>query len=199
MDRPLAALDQIAGTLARMSASSQADNPYEMTRAELDAFLAEPQFAAISTVRRDGSPVAGVFGFEWDGEFLYLSVRSTRLIVKRLARDPRICITAFNRTYPPKWVVIQGTAESIEPPDEETERRMMLRFMAPDSPVQTMADLDLDEFWKNYTTVGRVFYRIRPHTILSEDGAKWGDHEGVAGAGVSDELARERGDLGTAG
>jgi PPOX class probable F420-dependent enzyme len=179
-----------------MSDVSSETSPFTMTRAELDAFLAEPRFAAVTTLRRDGSPVQTVLGFEWDGEAMNLSLRSTRLMVKRLARDPRISIAVFNNEYPPKWVVIQGTAQLVPDPGYEATRRKMMRYMAPDSPTMTLDGLDLDEFWKGYTEVGRVFYRVRPDSILSEDGVKWGDHERVAGAGVSDALARQRGELG---
>jgi PPOX class probable F420-dependent enzyme len=178
-----------------MTDVSSTNSPFAMTPAELDAFLAEPRFAAVTTLRRDGSPVQTVLGFEWDGEAMSLSLRSTRLTVKRLARDPRISIAVFNNEYPPKWVVIQGTAEIVPDPGYEATRRKMLRYMAPDSPTMTLDHLDLDEFWKGYTEVGRVFYRVVPSVVLSEDGTKWGDHERVAGAGVSDALARERGDL----
>jgi PPOX class probable F420-dependent enzyme len=172
-------------------------NPFAMTTDELNTFLSEPQYASVSTLRQDGSPVTIVLGFDWDGKALYLSCRNTRLIVKRLARDPRICVTVFNQTYPPKWVSIQGTAEVVDDPGYEETRRQMLRYMAPDSPTMRDSglDIDLDEFWKGYTVVGRVFYRVRPRSILSEDAVKWGDHERVAGAGVSDARARQRGDL----
>jgi PPOX class probable F420-dependent enzyme len=178
-----------------MTDGASQNSPFAMTQQELDAFLAEPRFAAVTTLRRDGSPVQTVLGFEWDGEAFNLSLRSTRLTVKRLARDPRISIAVFNNEYPPKWVVVQGSAEVMPDPGYEATRRKMLRYMARDSPTMTLDDLDLDEFWKGYIEVGRVFYRVVPRVLLSEDGAKWGDHEQVAGAGVSDALARERGDL----
>src|ERR1700727_2711420 len=102
-----------------MSDASSEKSPFAMTQAELDAFLAGPRFAAVSTLRRDGSPVQTVLGFEWDGEAMNLSLRSTRLTVKRLARDPRISISVFNNEYPPKWVVIQGTAQVVPDPGDE--------------------------------------------------------------------------------
>lgn len=172
-----------------MSRSADSDNPYAMSREQLDAFLDGARFAAVSTLRRDGSPVQTVLGYEWDGEAVNLSVRGTRMIVKRLARDPRIAITVFTNEYPPKWVVLQGSAEVVEDPGYEATRRKMMRYMAPESPTMTLDHLDLERFWEGYVAVGRVFYRVVPHTILSEDGAKWGDHAQMAGAGVSDARA----------
>ncbi len=173
-----------------------ADNPYEMTKPELDAFLAETRFASVSTLRKSGAPVGVVLGYEWDGESIFLSMRSTRMIVKRLARDPRICVTIFSNEYPPKWVVIQGIAEVVEDPGFERSKRKALRYLAAESPAMTLeGGLDLEEYWKNYFAVGRVAYLVRPTSILTEDGVKWGNHEEVAGAGISDAQARARGEL----
>ena len=178
-----------------MKETEELDNPFAMTRGEINAFLAVPRFAAVSTLRQSGAPIITVLGFEWDGEAMNLSLRSTRMMVKRLARDARISISVFNNEYPPKYVVIQGVAEVVPDPGYAATRRKMLRYMGPGSPTMTVKGLDLDEFWKGYTEVGRVFYRVKPTSILSEDGAKWGDHAHVAGAGISDAAARKRGEL----
>jgi PPOX class probable F420-dependent enzyme len=170
-------------------------NPYAMNRDELNAFLEERRFASVSTLRKDGSPIGVVLGYEWDGESMFLSVRSTRIIAKRLARDPRICITVFNNEYPPKYVIIEGVAEVIDDPGFVRTKRKALRYLAPDSPAMTLEKkLDLDEYWKGYLEVGRVAYLVKPQKLMSEDGAKW-DHEKSAGAGISDAQARARGEL----
>jgi PPOX class probable F420-dependent enzyme len=166
-----------------------------MSREEMLAFLDERRFASVSTLRKDGSPLAIVLGYEWDGDSMFLSVRGTRAIVKRLARDPRVCITVFNNEYPPKYVIIEGVAEVVDDPGFVRTKRKALRYMAADSPAMKLErKLDMDEFWKGYLEVGRVAYRVRPRRLMSEDGAKW-DHERSAGAGVSDAQARARGEL----
>lgn len=178
-----------------MSQQIDTANPYAMNREELNAFLEERRFASVSTLRKDGSPIGVVLGYEWDGESMFLSVRSTRIIVKRLARDPRICITVFNNEYPPKYVIIEGAVEVIDDPGFVRTKRKALRYLAPDSPAMTLAKkLDLEEYWRGYLEVGRVAYLVRPRKLMSEDGAKW-DHEKSAGAGVSDAQARARGEL----
>jgi PPOX class probable F420-dependent enzyme len=167
---------------------------FAMTDEQITEFLAEPWFASVASLRRDGSPIIMYVGYEWDGEFLYFSLRGTRLLVKRLARDPRVSIAVTNTIYPPKFVTIQGEAEIVDDPGYERARRMWLRYMGPDAPTMTIKDLDLDAFWEAYTEVTRVLYRVRPSSIISEDAGKW-DHEASGGAGNSDALARLRGDL----
>jgi PPOX class probable F420-dependent enzyme len=171
------------------------ENSFAMTPGELDAFLAAPRYASMATLRKDGSPLAVVVGFSWNGESVFFTLRNTRMMVKRLARDPRICINVFNNEYPPKYVIMEGVAQVFDDPGYVRTRETALRYMAADSPVQTVGGIDLEEFFKNYTSVGRHCYIVRPQRILSEDGAKWNDHARVAGAGDSDTRARTRGDL----
>jgi PPOX class probable F420-dependent enzyme len=171
------------------------DSPYAMTGEELDQFLAEPRFASMTTLRKDGSPLAVVLGYAWNGEELFFSLRATRMMVKRLARDSRICINVFNNEYPPKYVIIEGRAEIVDDPGFTRTRQAALRYMDASSSAQTVSDIDLDTFFEAYVGVGRIAYAVRPERIISEDAAKWGDHARMAGAGVSDERARARGDL----
>ena len=56
-----------------MKGAGESDNPFAMTPEEVDAFLAVPRFAAVSTLRKSGAPIIAVLGFEWDGEAINLS------------------------------------------------------------------------------------------------------------------------------
>ena len=80
------------------------DNPFAMSPDEVFRFLEERRFATVSTLRKTGAPLNIVLGYEWDGSSMFLSMRSTRAIVKRLERDPRVCITVHSNEYPPKYV-----------------------------------------------------------------------------------------------
>jgi len=178
-----------------MSYPPEHDNPCAMSPDEVFRFLEERRFASVSTLRKTGAPLTIVLGYEWDGESMFLSMRGTRAIVKRLERDPRVCITVYNNEYPPKYVIIEGVAEVVDDPGFARTKRKALRYLAADSPAMKLGRaLDMDEFWKNYLAVGRVAYRVKPQRLMSEDGAKWGDEKG-AGAGASDAKARARGEL----
>jgi len=170
-------------------------SPYAMSRDELNAFLTEVRFASVTTLRKDGSPLTIALGYDWDGDSLFLSIRNTRTIVRRLARDPRVCVTVYNSVYPPVYAILEGCAEPCDDPGYERSRKLQLKYMAPDSPAMSMKGLDLEEFWRNWTGVGRKTYSIRPARITTEDANKRDDHAKVGGAGISDARAKARGEL----
>lgn len=162
---------------------------FAMTAEELSAFLGETRYMACTSLMRDGSPITVFLGFEWDGRAMYFSVRNSRLLVRRLQRDPRVCLAVTNEYYPSKYVTMRGKVEVIEDPGWERTRRMFMKYMSPEHPHQRQKDIDLDEFLAGYFEVGRTVYRLLPDAIKSEDGSKW--QPGAAGS--SDEQARAQG------
>jgi PPOX class probable F420-dependent enzyme len=137
-----------------------------MTPAEVLAFFAErPRFATVITLRRDGAPIGDGVSFEWDGEVAHFSVRSHRPMVRRLARDDRVCLHVMNTEFPVRWVRMEGRAEVVDDPGYERSLRIMRRYMDPASPVQTLPDFDLAAFEAEYAAAGRTVYRVKPHTV----------------------------------
>ncbi len=168
----------------------------EMTLEEIGRFLGDPsRLASVASLRRDGSPVITGVGFDWDGEAMYFSLRSTRLLNKRLARDNRVAIYVFNTSYPVAWVHMAGHAEIVADPDFERALSIMHKSLGPNSETLVLSNLDLDEFDRNYVSVGRTLYRVRPERILSEDLGKLelADHARLGG-GTKDAGARREGD-----
>jgi hypothetical protein len=162
-------------------------NPFAMNSDELMAFLAEPRFMAATTLRKDGTPITIFLGFEWDGEAMVFSLRNSRLLNRRLARNSRIVMAVTNEFAPAKYVVMEGNAEIIPDDDREISIRGLVRYMSPDSDFQTQKDIDFDGFIEPYFEVGRTVYRVVPDSIKSEDGAKWQ----AGAAGISDDLAKK--------
>ena len=162
-------------------------NPFAMNSDELMAFLAEPRFMAATTLRKDGTPITIFLGFEWDGEAMVFSLRNSRLLSRRLARNSRIVMAVTNEFAPAKYVVMEGNAEIIPDDDREISIRGLARYMSPDSDFQTQKDIDFDGFIEPYFEVGRTVYRVVPDSIKSEDGAKWQ----AGAAGISDDLAKK--------
>ena len=121
-------------------------NPFAMNSDELMAFLAEPRFMAATTLRKDGTPITIFLGFEWDGEAMVFSLRNSRLLNRRLARNSRIVMAVTNEFAPAKYVVMEGNAEIIPDDDREISIRGLARYMSPDSDFQTQKDIDFDGF-----------------------------------------------------
>lgn len=84
-----------------------------MTRAEIEAFLAEPRNIMVAAIRRDGRPQMTPNWFLWDGERFYISTTKTRQKYRNLKRDPRVQLVLDEPTGF-KSVIIDGTAEIWE-------------------------------------------------------------------------------------
>jgi general stress protein 26 len=164
------------------------ENPFEMTREEVAAFLSETRYMACTTLRRAGTPVTIFLGFEWEDDALFFSVRNSRLLVRRLERDPRVWAAITNECYPSKYVALHGVAEIVDDPGWERTLRMFMKYMSPENDFQRQKDVDLDEFLHGYFEVGRTVYRVKPLELKSEDGSKWQP----GAAGISDETAAKR-------
>jgi PPOX class probable F420-dependent enzyme len=86
-----------------------------MTDAQRDAFLAQPRIAILSTVDREGAPVAVPIWFEWDGARARLFTGRSSPKVRRLRSDPRVCLTVAEPAERTEaYVIIEGTAELEE-------------------------------------------------------------------------------------
>lgn len=164
-------------------------DPGAMDFGELNAFLAETRYAAVTTFRRDGSLITVYMGFEWDGDAFYFCVRGSRFINKRLERDPRAAFAVSNEQYPAKYVIADGAVEIVDDPDLMRTKRMFMKYMDPANDFQKNKTIDIDAFWENYLTAGRTLYRLTPVRLKSEDASKWSDESG--GAGASDLLASQ--------
>ena len=87
----------------------------EMTREEIDAFLAAERTCRVATVGGDGSPHVAPLWFVWDGAAVWLNsiVRSQRWT--DLARDPRVAVVvdAGTEFWELRGVEITGRAHVV--------------------------------------------------------------------------------------
>jgi len=150
-----------------------AHDEYAMNADEIMEFIYEaPRYATVSTLRKDGSPIADGVGIEWDGTYVYTSIRNTRALCKRLARDPRMCVHVMNADYPVKWVRMEGVVEIVDDPDYERTFRIMHRYMDASSDAQTIDDFDMRAYEPNYVDQGRTMYRLTVARLQSYDARK---------------------------
>lgn len=88
----------------------------EMTKAEMDAFLAQPALARIATVRPDGRPHVVPIWFWWDGTSIYMETPPTFVKARNLKQNPNcaisIDITEGGLRF--KAVILEGQVELIE-------------------------------------------------------------------------------------
>jgi PPOX class probable F420-dependent enzyme len=78
------------------------------------AFLEEPHFASLATVRNDGSAHQAIIWYrrDPDGRILVNS-REGRLGPANLKRDPRVSLAVFWSEDPNRWVGLSGVVDDV--------------------------------------------------------------------------------------
>jgi len=78
-------------------------------------FLSEPNFAALATVNKDGSPQVSAMWVHLDGGYVLMNTALGRYKERNLRRDPRLALTVTDRENPYDKVTIRGrVVEFIE-------------------------------------------------------------------------------------
>jgi PPOX class probable F420-dependent enzyme len=105
----------------------------------LRAFLAEPRFAVVATINRDGSPQQTVVWYELQGDRIMMNTRVGRIKEKNLARDPRIsfCIEDEYRA-----LTLRGRVEMDYDPERSQAgiRTLAIRYHGPEKAERLMRD-----------------------------------------------------------
>ncbi len=81
-----------------------------MSRAAIEAFLAEPRNAMVGAIRRDGRPQMTPNWFHWDGSRFYVSTTKRRRKFGNFRRDPRVQLAIDDATGF-RTVLVDGTVE----------------------------------------------------------------------------------------
>src|SRR5262249_26700720 len=134
-----------------------------MSPDEIANFLQTPRFAAVASLRRDGSPHVIPLGFRFDGTNFYLSISNGRGLIGRVRRDPRVSLTIFNEAYPAVGIVVHGSAAEIPDPGDAISRAIAQTYVAPS------AELDFAAFERRWLAPGRTVFRVVPIQVFSWD------------------------------
>lgn len=90
-----------------------------MTDDERDTFLATPPRPGIvATTRADGRPHAAPVWYDVDGDAIVFTTGADTVKGRNLARDPRMTLCVQDQAPPFAFVMVEGTAELIDHPDE---------------------------------------------------------------------------------
>ncbi len=111
-----------------------------MTDAERDAFLAEPRYAILTTLRKDGSPVSVPVWFEWDDNVVRMFTHIVTAKLKRIQHDPRASVLVANRVDEPEtWVAFDGRLTVREDGGLDLAERLAPRYWNLDDPARSGA------------------------------------------------------------
>ncbi len=137
-----------------------------MTRPEIDAYLrAGGRFAAVASIRKDGSPFVIPMGYYYDGSFLFFSTTRTRGLAKRLRKDPRISVVVFDHEAIHAYVLVNGDAEEVDDAGDVLSLKMHRRY--PKSGITDQAEHD-----RIWLSVDRVVFRLSTGTAFGMDQRK---------------------------
>jgi PPOX class probable F420-dependent enzyme len=104
-----------------------------MSPEQIDAFLAQPLIAHLTTLRRDGSPRTTPVWYQYrDGRFYVFTVHTTRKL-PHLRRDPRVSISVASQDEPYRYVTATGTATVREADVMEEAIAIASRYRGADS------------------------------------------------------------------
>ena len=94
----------------------------QMTKAQIEAFLAPPRHAIVATNRADGPPQVTPVWYLYDEGKLYISAGAGTVKVQKLRRDPRVTICVDGGHPDARYVILQGTVTILEPNDPLQEQ-----------------------------------------------------------------------------
>jgi PPOX class probable F420-dependent enzyme len=127
----------------------------------IQRFLAGKEVVVLSTVQRDGAPLAMPMWFLPTADAIYMISVEGLQKVRNLRRDPRVCVVAEagNRGAEIKGVVIQGQAEFLEDPAQR--RPIIDQLLHRYTP-------DLARLWGGTTMPpNRVLFRVVSRRVRS--------------------------------
>ena len=103
----------------------------EVTEAQ-SAFLREPNYGVVATLRHDGSPHQTVGWVDWDGEHVLVNTSTDRAKAEHLEEDPRVSVLVIDREDPYRWVSISGSAELTTEGAREQVNELAHRYRGSD-------------------------------------------------------------------
>ncbi|MGH7623050.1 MAG: PPOX class F420-dependent oxidoreductase [Gemmatimonadaceae bacterium] len=129
----------------------------QLSRAEIDAFLAERHTLVIATLRHDGWPQMTTVWYRWDGEAFWISTNRDRAKYRNMERDDRVTVLV---DAPPRETSVAGygRAEVRALDDEAYEGALAIVSRYVEDPRTYLGERQGDP---------RVLIRIKPHKLVS--------------------------------
>ncbi len=83
----------------------------ELTDAQVELMRSTSGFAAVATIKEDGTPQTSIVWVDTDGEHVIFNTTNGRAKGRHLRRDPRVSVTVFDRENPFRYFEVEGVAE----------------------------------------------------------------------------------------
>jgi PPOX class probable F420-dependent enzyme len=96
------------------------------------AFLDEPFYGAVTTLRPDGSPHTTVVWVDVDDQGVMFNTAAGRAKVRHLERDPRVSLIVIDSSDPYRWLAVSGRAELTTEAAEEQIDKLAKKYLGKD-------------------------------------------------------------------
>ena len=97
--------------------------------------LKSTNLAAVTTLRRDGSPHTTPTWVDWDGEHVLVNTARGRAKVRHVERNPEVGVLVIDRDDPYSWVSVSGPAELVDEGAVEHIHSLSHRYNGKDYPL----------------------------------------------------------------
>ncbi len=119
-----------------------------MTKTEYDTFLKATRIGTLCTLDADGSPNAMPLWYDWDGEKIRMFTSRGTGKVRRLARDPRACLSVADPVGAPEaWVTVEGTVEMLDEGGRELACRLAAIYYEQEKAKRTIDVWEKKDDW----------------------------------------------------
>jgi len=136
----------------------------QMTRAQIDAFLAPPRHAIIATNRADGPPQLTPVWYIYEDGKMYISAGINTVKVQNLRRDPRVSICVDAGHPDARYVIFQGVVTILEPGDplqEPTRWRIIRHYYDTEEEAR--------RYYDSVRNSSSVLLVLAPDKMISQD------------------------------
>ncbi len=99
-----------------------------MSKAEMDAYLLEPNLSHLSTVGPDGSPHVAPVWHHYDGKALLMLAEPTAVKIRNIRHEPRVSIAITTTVQPYSFLQFNGVAELSDQWDKELLWAMSINY-----------------------------------------------------------------------
>ena len=112
----------------------------QMSDADREAFLAANRYGILSTLRRDGSPIAIPVWFDWDGTSVRMFTTAGSPKLRRLANDARASVLVTNHVdEKEKWVAFDGSVAVSDDGGLELAEKLAQQYLDLSDPSRSSA------------------------------------------------------------
>ena len=140
----------------------------EMSRSELEAFLATGVLCHLACLKDDGTPYVVPCWFDWDGHVFHVIPRQRSSWATYLQQRPAVALAISEPAPPYRKVQVDGTAVIVEEPNVGGQwapiaRNMSLRYLGEHGP----------DYLEPTMNQPRWLIRVEPARLTTWQGVGW--------------------------